>query len=129
MHNINRPISPHLTIYSPQTSSIFSIWHRISGFVMFILISSPIFLLNCSYFSYTPNFLASVVFNYALYTWLFDSFRLVISAIFLYHISNGTRHFLWDSVRHVNTKEIYTDSKFLLVCLLLVISTQFYVKF
>nr|BAL63253.1 succinate:cytochrome c oxidoreductase subunit 3 [Pyropia lacerata] len=128
MHNINRPISPHLTIYTPQTSSIFSIWHRISGFVMFILISSPILLLNCSYFSYTPTFFSFFLLEYNLYSWLFTSFRLVISSIFLYHISNGVRHFLWDSVGHVNTKEIYKDSNFLLLFLLLVIVTQFYVE-
>ena len=28
---INRPLSPHLTIYKPQLTSTFSIFHRISG--------------------------------------------------------------------------------------------------
>jgi succinate dehydrogenase cytochrome b556 subunit len=28
---INRPLSPHLTIYKPQLTSTLSIFHRISG--------------------------------------------------------------------------------------------------
>lgn len=94
MHNINKPISPHLTIYNPQRSSIFSIWHRISGVVMFILISSPLFILNQVYFLYTPIFLLEFLVNYILSNWILVSFRLLISTVFLYHISNGLRHFL-----------------------------------
>jgi|GEM_PF-2812664 len=51
MYNINRPISPHLTIYNTQKSSLFSIWHRISGVSMFILASSPILILKFIIFS------------------------------------------------------------------------------
>ena len=31
MKNNNRPISPHLSIYKPQITSILSISHRITG--------------------------------------------------------------------------------------------------
>nr|BAL63262.1 succinate:cytochrome c oxidoreductase subunit 3 [Pyropia moriensis] len=129
MQNINRPISPHLTIYNPQRSSIFSIWHRISGVVMFILISSPILLLNYIYFSHCPIFLVHLLLYYDLSTWLLISFRLLISTIFLYHISNGIRHFLWDSVKHVTTKKIYKDSNLLLWLVLIVIIAQLYIEF
>nr|BAL63254.1 succinate:cytochrome c oxidoreductase subunit 3 [Neopyropia katadae]BBH62869.1 succinate:cytochrome c oxidoreductase subunit 3 [Neopyropia katadae]BBH62870.1 succinate:cytochrome c oxidoreductase subunit 3 [Neopyropia katadae]BBH62871.1 succinate:cytochrome c oxidoreductase subunit 3 [Neopyropia katadae]BBH62872.1 succinate:cytochrome c oxidoreductase subunit 3 [Neopyropia katadae] len=129
MHNINRPISPHLTIYNSQISSTFSIWHRISGVVMFILISSPILILNQVYFSYTPIFLVEILLNYILSNWILVSFRLLISTIFLYHISNGFRHFLWDSVRHINTKKIYKDSNLLLFFVFIVTITQSYIEF
>uniref|UniRef100_A0A5S9HWS0 Succinate:cytochrome c oxidoreductase subunit 3 n=1 Tax=[Neopyropia] katadae var. hemiphylla TaxID=243213 RepID=A0A5S9HWS0_PYRKA len=129
MHNINRPISPHLTIYNPQISATFSIWHRISGVVMFILIASSILILNQVYFSYTPIFLVDILLNYILSNWILVSFRLLISTIFLYHISNGLRHFLWDSVRHVNTKKIYKDSNLLLFFVFIVTITQSYIEF
>ena len=32
----SRPISPHLTIYKPQITSILSISHRISGFFLYL---------------------------------------------------------------------------------------------
>nr|BAL63245.1 succinate: cytochrome c oxidoreductase subunit 3 [Porphyra tenuipedalis] len=129
MHNINKPISPHLTIYNPQRSSIFSIWHRISGVVMFILISSPLFILNQVYFLYTPIFLLEFLVNYILSNWILVSFRLLIFTVFLYHISNGLRHFLWDLVRHVNTKKINKDSSLLLVFIFIVSIAQFYIEF
>ena len=31
MHKNNRPLSPHLTIYKPQITSLMSITHRITG--------------------------------------------------------------------------------------------------
>lgn len=34
---LNRPLSPHLTIYSPQLTSILSITHRIAGMYCFYL--------------------------------------------------------------------------------------------
>jgi succinate dehydrogenase / fumarate reductase cytochrome b subunit len=32
----DRPISPHLTIYKPQITSVLSIMHRITGVILFI---------------------------------------------------------------------------------------------
>ena len=33
MNKKNQPLSPHLTVYKPQITSIMSISHRISGFL------------------------------------------------------------------------------------------------
>ena len=35
-----RPISPHLSIYKPQISSVLSIGHRLSGVGLFFMISA-----------------------------------------------------------------------------------------
>jgi succinate dehydrogenase cytochrome b556 subunit len=39
---INRPLSPHLTIYKPQLTSTFSIFHRISGAFLGAAVRSPV---------------------------------------------------------------------------------------
>lgn len=49
IHNmkLGRPLSPHLTIYSPQLTSMLSISHRITGIILtiyFIFISPKILL-------------------------------------------------------------------------------------
>nr|BAL63270.1 succinate:cytochrome c oxidoreductase subunit 3 [Pyropia vietnamensis]BED43661.1 succinate:cytochrome c oxidoreductase subunit 3 [Pyropia sp. Myanmar_A]BED43685.1 succinate:cytochrome c oxidoreductase subunit 3 [Pyropia sp. Myanmar_B]BED43709.1 succinate:cytochrome c oxidoreductase subunit 3 [Pyropia sp. Myanmar_C] len=129
MNNINRPLSPHLTIYNPQKSSIFSIWHRISGVFMFTLINSFFFLLNQAYFSYTISFFQNFLEDYTISNLLLFSMKLLVSVIFLYHITNGIRHFLWDSVIHVSTKKVYQDSNFLLFFIFINVILQFYVKF
>lgn len=129
MQNINRPISPHLTIYNPQRSSIFSIWHRISGVIMFVLIVGPILLLNQVYFLYITIPPIHFFVDHLFFPWFLTSVRWVVSAIFLYHISNGIRHFFWDSVKYVNTRKMYKDSNYLLLFLLIANIIQLYIQF
>nr|BAL63266.1 succinate:cytochrome c oxidoreductase subunit 3 [Porphyra yamadae] len=129
MININRPLSPHLTIYNPQRSSLISIWHRISGVTIFVLIVSTLLLLNQAYFSYTTIFLTKFLSDHAISSLLLFCCRLLISIIFLYHITNGIYHFLWDSVMHVNTKRIHKDNNLLLFFLFVNTTLQFYIMF
>nr|BAL63249.1 succinate:cytochrome c oxidoreductase subunit 3 [Pyropia suborbiculata] len=128
MYSINRPVSPHLTVYNPQRSSICSIWHRISGVIMFVLIFSPLLLLNYTYFSYSNSLSTSTLFYYAITDWLLFSCRLMIMSIFLYHTTNGVRHFLWDSVVNVNTKRMHKDSSLLLVFVFINMVSQLYLE-
>nr|YP_009048898.1 succinate:cytochrome c oxidoreductase subunit 3 [Wildemania schizophylla]AID57267.1 succinate:cytochrome c oxidoreductase subunit 3 [Wildemania schizophylla] len=128
MYNINRPISPHLTIYNSQISSIFSIWHRISGFTMFILITIPFFTLNNVLFTFINISLSSLTINFVLVNFVLPGFLIVISAIFLYHILNGLRHLLWDSVMHVTTKKINKDSHILLFLIATFVLTKLFIE-
>jgi len=125
MYNINRPISPHLTIYNAQKSSLFSIWHRISGVAMFILVSSPILLLKLSTFSYENYNTWGFIRDNFVFSFVLPWFYAIISVIFLYHIINGIRHFLWDSVLNVNTKAIRKDSNILLIVVFPVVFLKF----
>nr|AIB08161.1 succinate:cytochrome c oxidoreductase subunit 3 [Pyropia kanakaensis] len=129
MRSINRPVSPHLTIYNPQKASTFSIWHRISGVSMFVLIISPFFILNNIYFSHMNIFFAQLLVDSILFNWFLFSCKLFVISIFLYHISNGILHLLWDVVIHVSTKKMYKDSNILLFFVFVVIMTQFYIAF
>nr|YP_008816135.1 succinate:cytochrome c oxidoreductase subunit 3 [Roya obtusa]YP_009755722.1 succinate:cytochrome c oxidoreductase subunit 3 [Roya anglica]AGZ90396.1 succinate:cytochrome c oxidoreductase subunit 3 [Roya obtusa]QIQ22961.1 succinate:cytochrome c oxidoreductase subunit 3 [Roya anglica] len=96
---LNRPLSPHLTIYKPQITSTLSIFHRISGaFLAFTLIgivfSLKIIDLTLSYYliySYIFFFINSFFSLWILI--IFFNFTLLALS---YHLSNGIRHLFWD---------------------------------
>nr|YP_009511825.1 succinate dehydrogenase subunit 3 [Gracilaria ferox]AXI97702.1 succinate dehydrogenase subunit 3 [Gracilaria ferox]UAD89653.1 succinate dehydrogenase subunit 3 [Gracilaria ferox] len=92
----NRPLSPHITIYAAQISSLASIWHRISGI---LLTSSIVFyptyiqLVICSsYNKYLFNF--NILKNF----WFFYYKIMVIIVLFslFYHALNGLKQIMWD---------------------------------
>lgn len=112
----NRPISPHLTIYLPQISSISSILHRFSGLILILSLFICIFfnnLINNYYF-----------FNLFYYWWnySFILFYFNIEIIFYYHFFNGLRFILLNFGFLYNLKFIkYTYILFLFSLIMLII--------
>lgn len=89
----NRPISPHLLIYSAQISSVFSIWHRITSiFLIFSLICHIINLKRILIF----NFSYITIFDLNIFLWLITYIYVINLFVFLYHSLNGIRHIFWD---------------------------------
>ncbi len=92
MKNKKRPISPHLSIYKPQITSILSISHRISGvfqslgLVVIILLLLSIFLGENSH-KYFMLFVESLIGKAFLFFYVFS---------LCYHLLNGIRHIFWD---------------------------------
>ena len=117
-----RPLSPHLSIYKPQISSVLSIGHRITG--------------CCLY-------LSSVIISWWFVFWTFSKFDpfyldiansifaklLVILTIYalFYHFCTGVRHLFWDigigfKISTVNkTGWLVVLSSFLLTAIFLLI--------
>lgn len=95
---LNRPIAPHLTIFKPQISSMYSIWHRISG----------IFLILCLFiFLFSIKTILIINLQNLYFSWNFSynelKFILItISLFFVYHFLNGIRHIIWDLNFYVN---------------------------
>ena len=90
----NRPIAPHLTIYSLQGSSLFSIWHRISAVLLVSFVITSFF---------TQKFFLWTSYSFVIHNVLYFSYQLTNSyvvfflySLVLYHITNGVRHILWD---------------------------------
>lgn len=92
-NNVNRPLSPHLTIYKPQITSMMSISHRITGallsagLVVFIgwiwcVAYCPIWAEKISEYLQTPVAKGLII------AWLFFLY---------YHFINGIRHLFWDA--------------------------------
>ena len=92
MKNKNRPISPHLSIYKPQITSILSISHRMSGVFQSVGLLVIIFLLLCllmgdNIHQYFMLFAHSLIGRSFLFFYV-----LSLS----YHLLNGIRHIIWD---------------------------------
>ena len=88
----NRPLSPHLTIYKPQITSILSISHRIAGIFQsfgLLIIAALILIIYLGESAYG-------FFDDALNSIFGKSFFIVYTFSLLYHLCNGIRHLLWD---------------------------------
>lgn len=91
---LKRPLSPHLTIYKPQLTSMLSITHRGTGVALSVMLTSFGFgtwMLDGSY-PYYLNMLAQMEMGFAvIYT-----AKFLIAFPFLFHTFNGVRHLSWD---------------------------------
>lgn len=94
-----RPLSPHIFIYKPQFSSIFSIFHRVTG-VALVLGLTYIWLWLCF------TFLSPLRAHYSVYllscylstylAWVSVAALSLVLLSLLYHVSSGVRHLIWD---------------------------------
>ena len=95
MNPSNRPLSPHLQIYRLPLVALMSITHRITG----VALSAGTILLVI--------WLGSAAYGPEAYdqvsACLASPFGMIVlfgfSAAFYYHLCNGLRHLVWDSVR------------------------------
>ncbi|MGB1234344.1 MAG: succinate dehydrogenase, cytochrome b556 subunit [Planktomarina sp.] len=91
----NRPLSPHLSIYKPQMTSMSSILVRITGNALLVSTLLVVWWLLAlatseSYFN---------VANAVMTSW-FGTLVLVLSLWGLwYHLLGGLRHLIWDTGR------------------------------
>nr|WCH57856.1 succinate dehydrogenase subunit 3 [Caulacanthus ustulatus] len=85
----NRPISPHVFIYEPQISSLGSIWHRISGILLTIIIFFFVFLIKMTLVS--PIFFCTL----SIMSWIQLFFYKLILLSFAYHALNGFRYIIY----------------------------------
>jgi succinate dehydrogenase / fumarate reductase cytochrome b subunit len=89
---INRPTSPHLTIYRWQISSVLSILHRFTG--LWLTLGLLVLVSWLYVVAYTPGdyeawykCISSLPGKLLLASWM---------AAFYYHFCNGIRHLFWD---------------------------------
>ncbi len=87
-----RPLSPHLSVYKPQITSVLSISHRISGVVniLSLLLVAKIFIfaaLGKTSFEWYAGILSSGLVQVILFGFTLGLF---------YHMCNGIRHLAWD---------------------------------
>lgn len=102
MHPSDRPLSPHLSIYRPQISSVLSITHRLTGIALYagtlLLVSwlwAAAYSAPC--FKQIHAFMSSVPGIVLLVGW---------TIAFFFHFINGLRHLWWDTGRGFAVKEI-----------------------
>jgi len=91
----NRPLSPHIQVYRPLINMVMSIFHRISGAVLYFgmfflawwLISVAT---NAKYFEFVHGLLASAAGRLVLFVFTWS---------LMHHALGGIRHFIWDTGR------------------------------
>ncbi len=92
MSAAERPISPHLSIYRPQITSMTSIMHRFTGLALVAGAALLAYWLWAA--AYAPAMFES------LYECLASTFGLACllgwTLAFYYHLANGIRHLFWD---------------------------------
>ena len=95
MATVQRPLSPHLGIYSWLITNTLSILHRLTG----VALSVGLLILVCWLIALASGpqtytdvhaFYASVWFKPLLVGWAF---------CFFFHLANGIRHLVWDTGR------------------------------
>jgi len=129
--NKPRPLSPHLTIYKAEYSSMLSIYHRVTGILLAVclLLLGLIYKLqayNVEYFSFFVNFFSVNILNQANILVLAMNILIlfiVFAIVFMlaYHMSNGIRHFVWDYVLSTVSKEHVKTTSYVVVFLSIII--------
>ena len=93
MSEAGRPLSPHLSIYRPQLTSVLSILHRFTGvalggglllFVWWLVAAAA----GPEAFATAQGFFGSIPGGVMLFA---------ASWAFFYHLCNGVRHLVWDA--------------------------------
>nr|YP_009658856.1 succinate dehydrogenase subunit 3 [Dumortiera hirsuta]QCP68530.1 succinate dehydrogenase subunit 3 [Dumortiera hirsuta]QIA59663.1 succinate dehydrogenase subunit 3 [Dumortiera hirsuta] len=114
---INRPLSPHLTIYKPQLTSTFSIFHRISGAFLATMVLFSILFLKIGDLSLTFYHFYQYFFFFTFYlNWFIISLVNFTLLALCYHMSNGVRHLLWDLGFFLELSKVYTSGILMLFC-------------
>nr|AGH24440.1 succinate dehydrogenase subunit 3 [Reclinomonas americana ATCC 50284] len=109
--NLNRPISPHLTIYKLQITNTLSIFHRITGGILSVVLCFFVILLKMLNFhlsSYTIYSVAYVVNQFSGFIFLIAGFFLIL--FLFYHLFAGVRHLVWDAGYALEIENVYLSA-------------------
>uniref|UniRef100_A0A8D8ZIL0 Succinate dehydrogenase cytochrome b560 subunit, mitochondrial n=1 Tax=Cacopsylla melanoneura TaxID=428564 RepID=A0A8D8ZIL0_9HEMI len=101
---LGRPLSPHLTIYKFQITSVLSITHRATGVALSAYAVGLAGVGLTSDISAVVNLIDGL--HLAAPTLLATKFILAFPVSF--HTANGVRHLIWDTGRALSNKEDIT---------------------
>ncbi|XP_013192635.2 succinate dehydrogenase cytochrome b560 subunit, mitochondrial [Amyelois transitella] len=115
---LKRPMSPHLTIYAPQLTSMLSITHRaagmiLSGYAGVLGIGALVLPNDISYY-------ITIIEGLNLSPATLFLAKAMIAAPFAYHFANGCRHLYWDTAKGLTIKEVYTTGYAMLAASLVI---------
>lgn len=117
----NRPLSPHLSVYRPQITSVLSILHRGTGIVLSLsvlllvlwlaaLSSGPEAFARAE--ALTGNILVQIVMLGGVFS-------------FFYHLCNGIRHLGWDMGKGLTIEQTYRSGWFVVIASLVLSACVF----
>lgn len=91
----NRPLSPHLTIYRPQLTSITSILTRITGNALLLAALLIVWWFLAA--ATSPGYFALA--DAVITSWFGDLVMLLSLWALWYHTLAGIRHLIWDNAK------------------------------
>ncbi|KAG8230602.1 hypothetical protein J437_LFUL004515 [Ladona fulva] len=100
---LNRPLSPHLTIYKPQLTSLLSLSHRATGMIM----SGYMYAFGIGVLALPSTFPHFIEGLGHVSPGVVFILKLGVAFPFAYHYCNGVRHLLWDLGKGLKLKEVY----------------------
>jgi len=111
MNNHDRPLSPHLSIYRWPITMALSILHRATGVAMslgFVVLVAWLFDTASGWQTYEVflKYMDTLVGRLLLIGWSFA---------FFFHLSNGTRHLVWDTGRGLEIEQATRSAWFVIV--------------
>lgn len=98
-----RPLSPHLSVYKGQISSVVSVMQRVTGGGLAVGLGFFVYWLGAA--AYGPDAYANA--QWFLTTWFGYLCLFGFSVCMYFHLCNGVRHLVWDigwgfEIRQVN---------------------------
>ncbi len=117
----NRPLSPHLSVYRPQLTSVLSIVHRGTGIVLSLCVlllvlwitalsSGPVAFAKAQ--AFTGNTFVQLIMLGGVFS-------------FFYHLCNGVRHLFWDMGSGLTIESTYRSGWAVVIVSLVVSASVF----
>ena len=100
---LNRPISPHLTIYQPQLTWYLSSLNRVTG----VTLSGSLYVFSIAYLAGLVDTASLVSGMASLPVALKVGLKGVAAFPFAFHSWNGIRHLVWDTASELSVKAVY----------------------
>ena len=122
-----RPLSPHLTIYKPQITSILSIMHRITGASMFFGVIFLSWLVIAILMQTTGLSFFETDFGGILDNLLFRIMLMGLIYCLYYHSLNGVRHLFWDLGIGINNKAVSVSGVVVVTVAIILTAVTFFI--
>ena len=107
----NRPLSPHLSVYRPQITSVLSILHRLTGIGLAFGALALAYWLNAAAYGADAFARAQAVAG----SWIGILFLIGWTFALFYHLANGIRHLFWDAGMGFELSQVRASGWFVVV--------------
>lgn len=116
-------MSPHLSIYASQVSSVFSVFHRIAGSALVAgLVGLMVYALASMTLFTRPEVAFVLAEVYTLIPWGLKAVGFILTFGFVYHALNGVRHLIWDMGFGFQNESVDRSARIVLILSVLIAS-------
>ncbi|RZF46452.1 hypothetical protein LSTR_LSTR012527 [Laodelphax striatellus] len=114
---LNRPLSPHLSIYKPQMQTILSVTHRGTGIVAYVY---ALGLAAGSFCPYSYPEIVNSVAAFGIPAAVIFAFKWGLAFPVTFHTFNGIRHLNWDIGRSLSISGVFNTGYAVLIATVII---------